>query len=104
MFDELCVRLSQDETFLHEFTQKAIAWGITIVPNSAAPVGVQLIRATFFPKTFPKSLYNIMVSVNPIFNKLIDAICMDTEWLVEAHKGMFCFVFRLYVLFRRGEK
>ena len=91
--DDLCKRLYANETFLSEFTQKAVAWGITIVPKPANPIDVQVIRATLFPKTFPLSLYEKMIEVNPIFNRLIDAICLDLDWLVHAHHGMYSPIF-----------
>ena len=83
---DLCESLSTDETFVNLFIQKCVAWGVSIVPNPKAPGEIRVISASLIPREFSKDLYERIVSVNELFNRLIDGISLDLVWLTEAHR------------------
>lgn len=84
---QLSKDLATNAQFLHEFSQKSVCWGVSVVPRSSCPVAIRLVRSSLIPRTFPKSLYQKIVDVNAIFNKLIDRIASDLDWLNESHHG-----------------
>ena len=85
----LLTGLSTNDEFLLESCQKATAWGVSIVPDTTRPVQTRPVRIALTPRSFPATLFNKVVALNPIFNRLVDSIATDVEWLISAHHGMF---------------
>jgi len=79
--------LKDNSSFLHEFSQRATSLGISMVPNTLEPIVTKLIRSSLIPKCFRRSLYDKVVELNPLFNRLIDKISLDLDYLVQIHSG-----------------
>lgn len=81
--------LRNNTDFVHEFGQKATSWGITTIPEAIKTSDIKQVRVSLVPRTFPRILFQKVADLNPVFNKLMDAICDDLEWLEFAHKGIY---------------
>ena len=81
--------LRNNTNFVHEFGQKATSWGITTIPEANETCHIKQLRVSLVPRAFSRTLFQKVVDLNPVFNKLMDAICDDVEWLEFAHIGIY---------------
>ena len=73
--------LLSNSDFLVEFSQKAISWGLCIVPDPLKPCSGRIVRCSLLPRPFSKCLYDRALSLSPVFHKLIDRISVDLPWI-----------------------
>jgi hypothetical protein len=102
---EFLVNIRENKDFVRELSQKVTSWGISIIPDPEKPCQSRPIAVSLMPRTFKKVLFDKACDVNAAFNRLIDAISIDVDWLIDAHNGMlqFCVLskilhFRSYTL------
>ena len=91
-YRDLTSGLLGNSEFLSEFSQKAAAWGVSMIPDVSKPCFSRTVRCSLVPRPFAKHLYEKAASLNEVFNKLIDAISLDLAWLSDALQGLCLFV------------
>jgi hypothetical protein len=80
--------LAHDEHFHSIFGSKATAWGVSVLPDPKRSADVKIIPVAMAPKLFSRALYEKVMNLTPIFNKLVNNMLDDVEWVIESHRGM----------------
>lgn len=88
--------LSKNDRFKDECSRKAASWALAVGHDSKTPASTKIIRISLIPRTFKKDLYDKVVSLGPMFNKLVDNVSMDLDWLNHAHEGTVPISTRFY--------
>ena len=82
---ESCNNIANDDEFLNEVSSKSMAWGLSIIPDiSNKPLVPLCGRFSLLPRPYPRSLFNKVIATVPHFNKLIEGISKDPEWIIES--------------------